>query len=84
MTDDELAPYLTKPDHVLADEWESCFGAYTAALALYRRALAAISDRIRRGLAPTDEQHRAQEAAFDVLTVARAALLELGRSTPLP
>ena len=79
MTDDELPLYLTKPEHVGADEWQSRFGAYTAALALNRRALAAINDRVRRGLAPTDEQHRAQEAANDVLTAARAALLDLGR-----
>jgi hypothetical protein len=80
--DDEPTLYISKPDHVGADEWINCFGAYTAALALYRRALVAIGDRINAGLAATDEQHRAEETAHDILVAARKALLALHGAAP--
>ena len=79
--DDELL-HLTRPDHVNRDKWEACWAHYRAALALYKKAVTAVSYQLAAGLRPSEDQRRAEDAADDVLERARTALLDLAGDPP--
>ena len=82
--DDDLSA-ISKPDHVDEEEWETRLGEYMAALALFDRALGEVSSALRQGRIPTDDECRAESLAEDLLTDARATLLQLwGPTTSRP
>jgi len=73
---------LSRPDHVDQDEWGTCLARYSAALALYKKAVTAISYQLAADLRPTEAQYRAEDAAQDTLVIARTALLDLAHDQP--
>ena len=77
MAYEDDSPRLEKPAHVSDDAWRARIGDYAAALALYKRTVARVSDETRAGRMPTDDQCRAEDLARDLLTIAREALLDL-------
>jgi hypothetical protein len=64
------------------DAWDTCYGNYLTALTHYKRAVAAVGEQIRAGELPTDKQRRGEDAAYDVLCLAREALFNLVQLLP--